>query len=161
MSVDTSFFLPAPLVLDISEIDDQHSALFAQLADIKAICLEANQLPLAQAEALLSALQEHFATEERLADGAGLDFSEHARKHEKMFAVIRNAISQAHEGPRDVFGLLRFVEYWFERHIGEEDRQLSIGLLNASFCSSLTMAEPPQERDHDSVSWQQAVGGLN
>ena len=84
-----------------------HQALFAQLEEIKTICVEENHLPLDRAEALLMALQEHFNTEERLAFAVGHDFAEHALKHEKMMAVIRNGIAKVNAGTKDVFGLLR------------------------------------------------------
>ena len=125
MDTDTSFYLPAALVLGVPEMDAQHGALFAQLAEIKSVCLAANHLPETQAEALLSALDEHFATEERLAEENDVEFSEHTRTHGAMFAAIQKALAHAGSGSKDVFGLLRYVEYWFERHIAEEDRHLS------------------------------------
>jgi hemerythrin len=94
-------------------------------------------LPLDRAEALLMALQEHFNTEERLAFAVGHDFAEHALKHEKMMAVIRNGIAKVNAGTKDVFGLLRYVEYWFERHIAEEDKALGVKLLaSVSLCGA-------------------------
>jgi len=131
MVVDASIFLPESLILKVPEIDSQHQALFAQLVEIKAICVEENYLPLARAEELMLALQAHFNTEERLAFGAGYDFAEHARKHEKMLAAIRKGISKVSDGSKDVFGLLRYVEYWFERHIAEEDKALGARLLSS------------------------------
>ena len=129
MVTDVSIFLPEALVLKVPEIDCQHQALFAQLEEIKAICVEQNHLPIARAEALLLSLQEHFETEERLAIAAGYDFTEHAMKHEKMLSAIRNGIIKVNAGTKDVFGLLRYVEYWFERHIAEDDKTLGARLL--------------------------------
>lgn len=125
MVSDTAYFLPDSLILAVPEIDDQHRELFAKLAEIKAICIEENCLPEASAEALLDFLQVHFATEERLAKAAGFDFSKHAAKHEIMISAIRQGIAKVKIGKKDVFGLLKFVEYWFERHIAEEDLLLS------------------------------------
>jgi len=137
MAADASIFLPEELVLEVSEIDAQHQALFAQLEEINTICVEENHLPLDRAEALLMALQEHFNTEERLAFAVGHDFAEHALKHEKMMAVIRNGIAKVNAGTKDVFGLLRYVEYWFERHIAEEDKALGVKLLaSVSLCGA-------------------------
>ena len=33
----------------------------------------------------------------------------------------------------DVFGLIRYVEYWFERHITEEDKGLGESLRQSAF----------------------------
>ena len=125
MRGDTAYFLPGSLVLAVPEIDEQHRELFAKLTEIKIICIEENCLPDASAEALLDFLQLHFATEERLAKAAGYDFSKHAAKHEIMITAIRQGIAKVRLGKKDVFGLLKFVEYWFERHIREEDLPLS------------------------------------
>lgn len=129
MITDASIFLPEALILNVPEIDSQHQALFAQLEEIKTICVEQNYLPFDRADALLLILQEHFATEERLAMAAGYDFTEHALKHEKMLAAIRNGIAKVKAGKNDVFSLLRYVEYWFERHIAGEDKALGARLL--------------------------------
>lgn len=129
MSGDAAYFLPDSLILNVPEIDEQHRELFAKLAEIKAICIAENCLPEASAEALLGFLQDHFATEERMAKTAGYDFSQHAAKHEIMITAIRQGIVKVRIGKKDVFGLLKFVEYWFERHISEEDLPLSKVLL--------------------------------
>lgn len=129
MSVDSSFFLPEALVLDVPEMDAQHRALFAGLAELKAVCVKENRLPLALADHLLRDLEEHFATEERLADEAGFDFSEHTEKHGRMLEAITRGMVDVRTGKRDVFGMLRFVEYWFERHIKEDDRLLGESLV--------------------------------
>ncbi len=131
MANDTSAFLPEALILHVQEIDSQHEALFAQLEQIKVTCIEENHLPVAQADELLLALQAHFATEERLALDVGYDFSEHAIKHETMLAAIHKGVAKVREGSKDVFSVLRYVEYWFERHISEEDKALAAKLLSS------------------------------
>lgn len=124
MSAVAPAFLPEALHIDIPEIDNQHAALFSRLADLKALCIEANALPEAEADALMLILREHCATEERLAIASGLDFSLHAIKHEKMLKSIAKTLADVREGKTDVFSLIRFLEYWFERHISEEDKVL-------------------------------------
>jgi hemerythrin-like metal-binding protein len=124
MDSEVAHFLPDSLVLGVPEIDAQHRELFAKLAEIKAICIAENCLPEASADALLAFLHEHFLTEERFAKAAGYDFSRHAAKHEVMITAIRQGIAKVQVGKKDVFGLLKFVEYWFERHITEEDLPL-------------------------------------
>ena len=118
-------FLPDALHLSVDEIDTQHGALFSLLSDIKENCLASNELPVERASELVKALHEHFRTEEKLASIAGYDFSEHAIKHVKMVSAIEKGLAEVISGTQDAFSLLRYVEYWFERHIAEEDRPLT------------------------------------
>ncbi len=131
MSAVAPAFLPEALHIDVPEIDNQHAALFARLADLKALCIEANALPDTEADALMAALQEHCATEQRLAQAVGVDFSLHAVKHEKMLKGIARMLADVRAEKTDVFSLIRFVEYWFERHISEEDKPLGRHLQQA------------------------------
>lgn len=121
MDHESAAFLPEALILDIDEIDDQHAGLFARLAHLKEHCIAANGLPPGEGCALLEALRDHCATEERLAAEAGLDFAEHATKHQAMLRCIGHAIEQVLIGKNDAFSLIRYLEYWFERHIHDED----------------------------------------
>ena len=132
MDQETAAFLPSALVVNIEEIDDQHAALFSRLAALKLLCLDTTDLPVAEAESLLNQLRQHCATEERLAGENGLNFSAHARKHQKMLSAIAKAIDEVHHERIDVFGVLRYIEYWFERHIREEDLNLGRDLQQVS-----------------------------
>lgn len=114
-------FLPGPLLIGVAEVDAQHDALFRHLVVLKGLCLRDGFLPLEEADRLLLALQDHYATEERLADKAGMDFADHARAHREMLELVRKALHDVAEKRGDVFGTLRYVEYWFERHITQED----------------------------------------
>lgn len=131
-------FLPAGLLLGVPEIDSQHERIFAELASLKAHCLETNELSFDHVKSLLSNLRDHFATEERLALAASLCFSEHARKHHEVLWNLTKAFSEIREGRGEVFGVLRYLDYWFERHISEFDRQVffpvieQAGLKNAA-----------------------------
>lgn len=116
-----SRLLPAELITGLPEIDAQHEALFGRLAFLKDLCLRTRHLPLSEAEALLHDLREHYATETRLAEAAGMDFSEHARQHEVMLLAVTKTLKEVVEGRANVFGLIRYLDYWFERHIAEED----------------------------------------
>ncbi len=124
MDRDSIAFLPESLVLSVEEIDRQHGALFSLLADIKAACLRSNALPPELAAGLIDFLHEHFRTEERLAALAGYNFAVHDRKHLEMVSAIEKGLSEVVTEAQDVFSVLRYVEYWFERHIAEEDRPL-------------------------------------
>lgn len=120
--------LPESLVLDVPEVDAQHEEIFFRVEWLKAACLEANGLVDAPADELLAFLKMHFATEERIARDAGLDFSEHACKHATSLAMIGRAVNEVRRGERDIFSLLRYFEIWFERHIVEEDRPFAVGI---------------------------------
>lgn len=114
-------FLPGPLLIGVAEVDAQHDALFRHLIVLKGLCLRDGFLPIEETDGLLAALQEHYATEERLADEAGLDFAAHAQAHREMLELVGKALHEVAEGRGDVFGTLRYVEYWFERHITQDD----------------------------------------
>jgi len=117
-------FLPGPLQIGVAEVDVQHDALFRHLVVLKGLCLRDGFLPVDEADGLLVAVQAHYATEERLADEAGINFADHSRAHREMLELIRKALHEAAEKRGDVFGTLRYVEYWFERHITREDMSL-------------------------------------
>jgi hemerythrin-like metal-binding protein len=126
-------YLPSNLIIDIREIDDQHAHLFEQLETFKASCIEHNAYQPNEAEALFSALLVHCRTEERLAGEAGLDFRRHGEKHRLMLRSIRKMLDDMENPDADVFSLIRYIEYWFERHIQEEDRNLGINLKQVAF----------------------------
>lgn len=132
MNRETEVFLPSALVVNIVEMDDQHADLFARLSKLKDLCIETNALPAGDAESLLETLHVHCATEERLAKKSGLSFAEHGRKHQAMLSAITRAVREVQEGKIDVFSVLRYVEYWFERHITEEDLNLARNLQQVS-----------------------------
>lgn len=127
MNADTRHFLPLSLQIGIQEIDAQHETLFAQLVALKRLCLKNNFLPAAEAEGLLTTLQAHFATEEAYAAEAKIEFSQHTKQHRQLFDEVSRALTDAVAGQADIFGVLRYIEYWFERHIAQEDRQLNAG----------------------------------
>lgn len=115
-------YLPTELVLGVPELDEQHEALFARLVFLKQLCLKGTGLPAAEAESLLKALRDHYDTEQRLAEELKQDFSSHARQHEVMLLAVSKTLKEVVEGRANVFPLLRYLDYWFERHIIEEDR---------------------------------------
>ncbi len=119
-------FLPEELQIGVAEIDGQHDALFGMVLELKANCLGSQYIPEASADGLLKALSDHYATEERHASALGMDFSGHAREHESMLRAVSHALAEAASGRADVFGVLRYVEYWFERHIATEDFKLGV-----------------------------------
>jgi len=121
MNRDACTFLPVELLIGVPRIDLQHARLFRKLAMIKEICLRDSVLPGAEAEALQRFLSDHYATEEEVAREIGIDFSAHAEKHRNMLQLIGRALDEVLAGRADVFSTLRYIEYWFERHIAQDD----------------------------------------
>jgi hemerythrin-like metal-binding protein len=126
-------FLSEDLILDVDVIDCQHNELFGRLDALKALCVERNALPEVEAEALLNALVAHFSAEEKLARAAGLDFRAHGEKHQRMLEGIQKMLFEVVSGCMDVFTLLRYIDYWFERHIVYEDKLLALNLQQTPF----------------------------
>jgi hemerythrin-like metal-binding protein len=145
MDRESAAFLPEALILDIDEIDDQHAGLFARLAHLKEHCIEANGLPPGEGAALLAALRDHCATEERIAADAGLDFDAHIAKHQTMLRCVGHAMEQVLTGRNDAFSLIRYLEYWFERHIHDEDVRLGERLHEAH--TTAACWQPPVYRE--------------
>lgn len=121
-------YLPEILTLNAPGLDDTHEEIFELLASLKARCLESEFMPSEAIEILLTRLQEHFDTEERLADGTAADFSAHSQKHQELLRFITQALSKGQPARSNVVGLLRYIEYWCERHIADEDKRLVAGL---------------------------------
>jgi hemerythrin len=88
---------------------------------LKERSIESNKFPASDAEALINALRVHFETEERLADGASFCFSDHAAGHHEMLNRVVAATNSVRDGKMNVFNLIRYLDYWFERHIYQED----------------------------------------
>lgn len=126
-NLDPAYFLPNALVLGVPEIDAEHAKIFERLVALKAEHIESNSFPADAAEALLAALRSHFATEERLAELAGLDFVAHTDKHERMLNLVAMNLGKMRSGGVDCFTLYRYLGYWFERHIEEEDSAFRAG----------------------------------
>lgn len=126
MKDDSRQFLPTALHIGVPEIDAQHASLFRHLAQLKSLLLDDPALPVDHIEALLDELRVHFTTEQHFAESRGIDFSKHAERHREMLAAVSKALADVLDGQTDIFGVLRYVEYWFERHIAQEDRPLGL-----------------------------------
>ena len=142
MNEDTLRFLPVSLHIGIEEIDLQHAELFGHLVRLKRLCLNINRLPANEADALLARLRRHFATEAHYAAEAGVDFAAHTVRHQTMLEQVSKALKGASAANADVFGVLRYVEYWFERHIAHEDQELADRLALHPSRQSFTESPP-------------------
>lgn len=123
-----SSLLPEALLVGQPEVDAQHEEIFVRIESLKALCVDSDALPLARFDDLLVLFAEHFATEERIARAAGLEFSQHARTHRANLQVIARALAEVRQGVRDVHSFLRYVEFWFERHIVQDDQPFAASL---------------------------------
>lgn len=114
--------LPQALVIDQPEIDAQHEQIFLRIESLKIFCVECTSPAIEMFDDLLLFLGDHFATEERIAQQHELEFSAHAKTHRDSLYMLSKALDEVRREARDVHSFLRFIEYWFERHILEEDK---------------------------------------
>ncbi|MEF8698605.1 MAG: hemerythrin family protein [Candidatus Accumulibacter sp. UW26] len=133
MEINFTGFLPEALFFDLPEIDAQHEEIFNRIDSLKTACFESHHVPLEEFDALLQYFAFHFATEERIADEAELDFTDHARIHEDTLHLLHRALSEVRNHGRDAHSFLRYCEYWFERHISEDDRGFISALQSGDF----------------------------
>jgi hemerythrin-like metal-binding protein len=134
--------LPEALLVDLPEIDTQHEEIFNRIESIKTACFESSHVAIEEFDALLDFFAEHFATEERIADEAGIDFTDHARIHENTLRLLRRALDEVSNGGQDAHSFLRYAEYWFERHISEDDRLFVSVLQSETFQHSRNRRYP-------------------
>jgi len=114
--------LPEALLIGLPEIDAQHEEIFRRIESLKVSCFGSGPVSFDQFESLLDYLEYHFASEERLALEVGADFDSHAAIHRDNLHALQKAFGEVRNGARDVHSFLRYAEYWFERHICEEDK---------------------------------------
>ena len=128
MDMPLTGLLPDVLVIDLPEVDAQHEEIFGRIEALKSACIESGDVPIEELESLSTCFVEHFATEERIAEQAGLDFSEHIKIHRMNLRVFRRAIEELRSGVRDGYSFMRYMELWFERHILEYDQPFAASL---------------------------------
>ena len=124
--------LPEALLIYLPEIDVQHEEIFRRIEALKISSIGREPVSLDEFHSLLDYLEWHFASEERVAQQQGVDFVDHARAHDENLRTLRKALAAVHEGSRDVHSFLRYAEYWFERHIVEEDKPFAARLREAA-----------------------------
>ena len=131
MTIGLSACLPEALLVDLPEIDSQHEEIFSRIELLKAGCFESRYVDIAESHALLTVFEQHFATEERIAEESGLDFSAHAKTHRDTLFLLRKALGDVLSGAKDAHSFLRYAEFWFERHIREDDKRFVATLLES------------------------------
>lgn len=128
MEISRAGLLPESLVIDLPEVDAQHEEIFIRIESLKSACFDIDYDPIGDFETLLDFFVHHFATEERIAQQGGLEFSDHVKTHRKGLRVLNRALDDVRSGTRDAYSLLRYIELWFERHINDQDKLLATSL---------------------------------
>ena len=144
MEIKYTGLLPEALMIDLPEIDAQHEEIFQQVESLKAACFGSEPVCFSAFDSLLNYVEHHFATEKRIAREVGVDFLDHDAVHRENLQSLRKAFDEVRNGARDVHSFLRYAEYWFERHISEEDNSFaaSVRARKARFASSIPSAAP-------------------
>ena len=132
MEIAFSPFLPDALLLDLPEVDAQHEEVFTRIESLKAGCFESSYVDIDEFQGLIELFERHFATEERIAREAGVNFSRHATIHRNTLDLLRKALSDILAGSADAHSFLRYAEFWFERHIRDEDKRFVAKLQGSS-----------------------------
>lgn len=122
MGVERTRLLPEALQVGYAEFDGQHEEIFCRLELLKSACFGNNDLPVEDFKALLDSIAQHFASEERSAEQAGIEFSEHTKVHRENLQSMRDALDVVLGGVSGSYSFLRFAEFWFERHIVQYDQ---------------------------------------
>ncbi len=120
--------LPDALLVGVPEIDVQHEEIFVRIESLKDACFGNDAPPFDDCADLLRFLASHFETEETLARKARLEFSSHTQAHQTNFSALNRALEEVRSGARDVHSFLRYFEFWFERHILDQDKPLGLSL---------------------------------
>lgn len=141
MEVTLVGMLPEALLIDLPEIDAQHEEIFRRIEALKAACIGSGPVSFDDFHALLEYLRHHFATEESVAQQVGADFASHAQVHRQNLRALRKAFAEVRAGARDVHSFLRYAEYWFERHISQEDRPFAAAVRKCRLSSPAAHAQ--------------------
>ena len=136
MNIYLATLLPEALLVDLPEIDAQHEEIFSRIEWLKTACFDSGYVPIDEFQSLLELFALHFATEERIADEAGLDFADHAVVHGDTLRLLHRALGEVLSGGQDAHSFLRYAEYWFERHISEDDRLFVAALQSGNYIPS-------------------------
>ena len=123
-----SGLLPETLRVGFPEMDGQHEEIFSRIETLKAACFGNSDLPVEEFRSLLESIARHFASEERLAVQATIEFSEHATVHRQNLLSMKDALEVVLCGVSEAYSFLRYTEFWFERHIVQYDQPFAADL---------------------------------
>lgn len=143
METKQTALLPEALLTDQPEVDAQHEEIFVRLEALKEACFKPNVNCHDEFERLIVFFEYHFSSEEKLAEEAGLDFSEHGQLHRENLLVLSKLLNEVSKGQRDRYSFLRYIESWFERHITQVDQPFAASLQRL-------VQSPRQQTSHSS-----------
>jgi len=123
--------LPNNLFTHIPEIDFEHNELFEFLEGFKEYCFDLSPIPQLKRDALYVMLTTHFETEASMAEKAGGDFKGHETAHINMLEVVSKTLNQMSSKNSDLYSLIRYINYWFEKHILSYDLTLAKTIISA------------------------------
>jgi hemerythrin len=118
----------------IDEIDDEHKAIFAVVADMQRVLLDSR--PLADIRAILErltgAIKDHFAHEQRLMHASrypGLGW--HKRQHYSARRNVRRFTLGIERGDRHAgLAMVEYLTAWLRNHTRVADRMMGSYLRN-------------------------------
>lgn len=128
MAGDCPDSLPDDYFVDYCEIDKQHTEIYAQLAALSAEYLDSGELPVIGFQHLLQLIEQHFAAEEALAAQAAIPFAEHTKVHHDNLQQMRDTFDIVQNGLSDPVAFIRYVDFWFLRHIVLFDKPFVLSL---------------------------------
>ena len=120
--------LPQNLLTNIGVVDSEHNELFVFLEGFKEYCFEAQDIPQSKRDILYQMLVSHFETESQLAHTAGVDFSYHEAAHLKVLDIVSRTLNQMSSNNSDLYSLIRYIGYWFEKHILDFDLRFALNI---------------------------------
>ena len=120
--------LSAEYLVDHPMIDRQHAEIHSLLSSVTDEYLKTGKLHSQRVQRLLVLIGQHFATEEQLAKKAALPFTEHAKVHNDNLQQMRDSFDLVAEGLSDTTAFLRYVDFWFMRHILQFDKPFAADL---------------------------------
>jgi hemerythrin len=115
------------------QIDEQHKRIFQILENlIDAIARDTGREEVGRVLATLSIfVVAHFRMEEALMAESGFQgLPAHREAHGAVRAKVEAMVDSFHRGSLDPGDLVRFVEWWLEEHIHEEDQPLAAFLVS-------------------------------
>ena len=128
MTSNPSASLSAEYLVGHSMIDQQHAEIHSLLSSVRGEYQKTGKLHTQRVQRLLVLIGQHFATEEQLAKKAALPFAEHAKVHNDNLQQMRDSFDLVAEGLSDTNAFLRYVDFWFMRHILQFDKPFAAEL---------------------------------
>ncbi|MEF8717979.1 MAG: hemerythrin [Candidatus Accumulibacter necessarius] len=134
MEINLAGLLPEALLIDLPEIDVQHEEIFRRIEALKKPCFGSGPSPSKNSTACLTIWNITSPAKSELRENSASDFVDHAECTDENLQALRKAFAEVHDGARDVHSFLRYAEYWFERHITDEDKPFAASVRKCRLC---------------------------